>query len=746
MPYAGRVRACPACLSVFASEPEFCVFDGHPLASGDALFGRTLGGYRFEGLVGVGGTSCVFRGVHEATGAPCAIKLLYGEMATDRSVAERFRREAEAVRSIDHPNVVQIFNTGRTPAGLTYLVMELIEGPTLKTIIDEEAPLAPRRAGRLAQQIVAGLAEAHNQGFVHRDLKPGNIMVKYDKRGAEQVKILDFGIVASVQESHRDQRLTRTGYIVGTPTYMAPEQVDPKTISPQADVYALGVIMYELLAGEPPFSGSLEQILVAKMTQRPPPLLGAGDLGDLILNLLEADQALRPPNALRVSAELSRISLLSDAPPTVRAHAVPAENHEHAVRLFDRTKDFAPSEDSSGGWSLDTRPNPMLEDGADTDSVAADDPLAPETHREADTAPVEAAATDTLADPPMAPAGWHLETALAQAEVDDGLLQEALQNGAPEMFDLGADPTPIGAHLKVGPGDETVSDHPPAEFDDETLPPVPLTNLNGRRPTTRPDIDGRLAAAPILLAPIDSEAPTRPDEPSPFSPAAVVTNDVSGASADLARPLAGLEFPAAESTARVRAVSRRPGHMRERSPSALIPPLDPGMFVMPAPFLADDEPPSPSNSDVKARPGSDAVLVRPVSSTTPRGPSITPRGGRRADSIDTAVRAKPQLGRRTPYPPPPPAEPDSYSAEPDPYSAKPDPYSAEPDPYVWAPAGVPIHDQNRPLIGQGHDQAAWRIRALVAAILLLSALVGFVVASRRDDTALKTPTMPSRQP
>ncbi len=316
------MRACPACLSVFASEPEFCAFDGERLQEEDALFGRAIGGYRLDGLIGIGGTGCVFRSWKLSSGQPCAIKILYGEMATDRSVAERFRREAEAIRAIDHPNVVKILDAGRSPAGLTYLVMELVEGPTLRSVIDDEAPIDPRRVGRLAEQLVAGLAEAHRQGFVHRDLKPGNIIVLPDRQGRETVKILDFGIVASLQNRDADDRLTKTGYIVGTPTYMPPEQVDPKAVSAQVDVYALGIILYELLAGAPPFTGTLEQVLVAKMTQRPPPLPGAGELGDLVLSLIEPEPSRRPANALRVSAELSRLSLLSAEPATVRADAI----------------------------------------------------------------------------------------------------------------------------------------------------------------------------------------------------------------------------------------------------------------------------------------------------------------------------------------------------------------------------------------------------------------------------------------
>ncbi|MBK6686795.1 MAG: protein kinase [Deltaproteobacteria bacterium] len=315
------MRACPRCFSVYQAEPEHCSFDGEKLSGEvDPLLGRTLAGYRLNELLGVGGTGCVYQGTVLATGAPCAVKLLYREMAADKSIAARFRREAEAVRRIRHPNVVAIIDYGTTPAGPIYLVMELLEGRTLKTLLEEEAPFTPARASRILEQLAAGLAEAHRVGYVHRDLKPGNVIIGGSMPN-EKVKILDFGIVASLHERDREERLTKTGYIVGTPVYMAPEQIDPKAVAPQIDVYALGVILYEMLSGEPPFVGSLEQVLVGKMTQTPRPLANTGALGQLALRMLEVDPSKRPASALAVSAELNRAFLGSADPLTVRAEA-----------------------------------------------------------------------------------------------------------------------------------------------------------------------------------------------------------------------------------------------------------------------------------------------------------------------------------------------------------------------------------------------------------------------------------------
>ena len=247
-----RMRACPRCLTVFQTDPEYCAFDGARTAvyteSRDPLVGARLDAFRLEARLGVGGTGCVYRGTHLPGGDPVAIKLLFGEMASDRDLALRFRREAEAMQRIDHPNVVAVLACNTSPVGLTYLVMEFVEGRTLKTIIEQEAPLSPGRVGRLAEQLVAGIGQAHRLGYVHRDLKPSNVIIR-GAPGSEVAKILDFGIVASLQGDPSDSRLTKTGYIVGTPTYMAPEQVDPKAVSPQVDVYALGVMLYEMLTG-----------------------------------------------------------------------------------------------------------------------------------------------------------------------------------------------------------------------------------------------------------------------------------------------------------------------------------------------------------------------------------------------------------------------------------------------------------------------------------------------------------------
>lgn len=350
------MRACPHCLTVYETDPEFCSFDGERTVvftdGQDPLVGRDLDGYQLQSRLGMGGTGCVYRAVHVASNKTCAIKLLFGEMATDRALAERFRREAEAMKRIDHVNVVSVLECATSAAGLTYLAMEFVDGRPLKQVLDEEAPLAHGRVARLAEQLVAGMGEAHRLGYVHRDLKPGNVMI-FGPPGSECAKILDFGIVASLHDRTHDTRLTKTGYIVGTPTYMAPEQIDPSAVTPQVDVYALGVMIYEMLAGKPPFSGTLEQILVAKMTKKPPAIENGGELGELVLRLLAPDPADRPPTALHVGAELARSSLLSVDPATEKAR-VPDLAALGAVGFEAATPIIADAPNPGGEENLDT--------------------------------------------------------------------------------------------------------------------------------------------------------------------------------------------------------------------------------------------------------------------------------------------------------------------------------------------------------------------------------------------------------
>jgi serine/threonine protein kinase len=313
------MRACPSCLSVYSTDAEFCGLDGERLVAptGDPLAGRVVGRYRLEALIGTGASGLVYRSTVLASGASVAIKILYGEAACDRRVLQRFRREADTASQLDHPNIVRVFDHDVSSSGLAYIVMELLSGVPLDVAITDEAPFIPVRSARIAQQIASGLAEAHRLGFVHRDLKPGNVML-VEEDGAEVAKILDFGIVGHMRPERGESRLTKVGFVVGTPAYMAPEQIDESVeLGPAADLYSLGVILYEMLTGRSPFSGTVEQILVKKLTRDIEALPQHKAIGRLTVQLLARDPRLRPPSALHVSAEIHRLSLITPDAKTV---------------------------------------------------------------------------------------------------------------------------------------------------------------------------------------------------------------------------------------------------------------------------------------------------------------------------------------------------------------------------------------------------------------------------------------------
>jgi eukaryotic-like serine/threonine-protein kinase len=209
-----------------------------------------LGGgrYRLDDVVASGGAAIVWRAFDEHLARPVAVKLLHPHHAGDATVVERFQREARAAAGLSHPNVVCIYDTGRED-GIVWLVMELVEGPSLRDVLLRREPLDAVVVGALGEQIARALAAAHAQGIVHRDIKPANVLIASDGT----VKVTDFGIAKAL--SGTDSTLTNPGTVMGTAAYVAPEQLEGVDIDARADVYALGVVLYEALVGRPAFSG-----------------------------------------------------------------------------------------------------------------------------------------------------------------------------------------------------------------------------------------------------------------------------------------------------------------------------------------------------------------------------------------------------------------------------------------------------------------------------------------------------------
>ncbi len=220
------------------------------------------GRYQIERLLGDGGMARVYLGRDLRLNRPVAIKIPHSHLMTDPDFLARFRHEAHAAAMVSHPNLVDVYDVGQD-GDQHYIVMEYVAGSTLKQLINREAPFAIPRAVRIGEQIARGLHAAHRAGLIHRDIKPQNIIVTDDG----QVRITDFGVA----KSHLSTAMTETGITLGTVDYIAPEQAQGRPATPQSDIYALGVVLYEMLTGRLPFTGDTPVAVAMKHISEPPP-------------------------------------------------------------------------------------------------------------------------------------------------------------------------------------------------------------------------------------------------------------------------------------------------------------------------------------------------------------------------------------------------------------------------------------------------------------------------------------------
>lgn len=295
---------CPVCGDAFSPLCDRCPDDGSCLISPyhptDQLVGRVLDKrYRIMRPLGEGAMGVVYEAVQLSVKRPVAIKVVRDELGRDVTITQRFLREARLLTSIAHPNVVEVYDYGETETGSLYLVMELLRGNTLDAILVAERRFSPERTCDIGIQLCDALTAAHAKGVVHRDLKPANVVLIAG--GSDWVKILDFGLAKSLSEPTSE--LTYAGAVLGTPLYMSPEAIRSDAADPRSDLYALGCILYEMVAGRPPFQGATSALVLARQLDDVPEPLSTdvpAELRKLINKLLAKTPMARPASALDV--------------------------------------------------------------------------------------------------------------------------------------------------------------------------------------------------------------------------------------------------------------------------------------------------------------------------------------------------------------------------------------------------------------------------------------------------------------
>jgi serine/threonine-protein kinase len=301
----------------------YCARDGTELKLREGwLPGAVIRGrYHILNKIGAGGMAAVYKATHTGFDELRAIKVLNADLAVDAKFRQRFKQEAYITRKLQHPNAVRVEDIDETEDGCPFIVMEYIEGASVSQVMRMTGPMPAPRVCAIAKQVAAALDAAHSIGMVHRDIKPDNIVLVQAPDG-EKAKVLDFGI-ARVKEGEKkpeakDVDLTGGGFVVGTPTYLSPEQAQGKRgddLDGRSDLYSLGVVMYQMLTGRVPFKSSDPMdLLIAHIQQDPPPIRTVRPelaipepLANLVMRLLEKDRNLRPASAAALIEELTHI-------------------------------------------------------------------------------------------------------------------------------------------------------------------------------------------------------------------------------------------------------------------------------------------------------------------------------------------------------------------------------------------------------------------------------------------------------
>ena len=270
-------KRCPICGREYGDEANFCTRDGTrlvvPTPPTADLVGKSLDDrYEIQRKLGEGGMGLVYLAADKTTNEPVAIKVLTRGLGKDPKAMVRLRREAAYGMRLAHPNICHIIRLGQTEDGSTYIVMPYVEGEILSDRTHRLGQIPLAQAATWVREIAAGLQAAHDNGIVHRDLKPENVMVRTGNSGVHAV-VMDFGLAKAHTAGRELEKLTATGIVLGTPEFMSPEQLRGKTLDRRSDVYALGLVTYEMLTGKLPFEGRTQQaLMIARLKQDPTPL------------------------------------------------------------------------------------------------------------------------------------------------------------------------------------------------------------------------------------------------------------------------------------------------------------------------------------------------------------------------------------------------------------------------------------------------------------------------------------------
>ncbi|MBL8677672.1 MAG: serine/threonine protein kinase [Myxococcales bacterium] len=308
-------------------------------APNDPLLGRVIAEkYRLDAVAGTGATGTVYRAMHLTLGRPLAVKVLARHLMDNPTAQARFRREARAASKLEHPNSVQVVDFGVEADGITYLAMEFLEGRELYRAIFEDWPLGPERSAKIIAQVLSVLQAAHELGIVHRDLKPENVMLvqRPDEHGniVEIVKVADFGIAKSIANTASEDslNLTRDGTVHGTPEYMSPEQARGEELDGRADIYACGVMLYEMMTGTLPFTAESAFEVILKHLSDPvePPTQRRPDADPRLESVVMKALAKRKQDRF-ADAKSMRIALLEALHVGAAAPSLPGAKAGHSM-------------------------------------------------------------------------------------------------------------------------------------------------------------------------------------------------------------------------------------------------------------------------------------------------------------------------------------------------------------------------------------------------------------------------------